>query len=446
VERKAKMSKLDSQTFSEASLPQLEIFNMPPTQTSVERIYYQDFRPVSQLNASSSDTPIEFAIGAAGGDYTDLSRTRLYVRGKIVNADGSDLAADKKVGPVQQLLASLFSQVDVTVGDKLVSVSNNTYAYTAYLQTLFGYGSGAKQGPLGSQLWSTDRGANVDSGDPFSTAGNEGLNKRTEITKGSATFDMTGPIFESVFEISKYLLNGVEISLKFFRNRPAFYLMSEEENPNFKFVFEDIIVRVCRVCVSNAVLLAHTNALTKAPARYNFKRSYVKMTTIASGHMNFVWDNVYNSFAPTKIVIGFASSVAVGGNYLLNPFRFPQSRVSSISLYVDGQSVPGKAIRISDGEYVGAYANLFDAFGKWGAATDIDIGRSEFLSSYALYAFEIEPLSNEDYLPLLKTANVRLETTFSQALIGATNCVIYSEFPAFLEINKSRAVYLHTAT
>lgn len=44
----------------EAQPSQLSVFEVPPTQTAVEKIYFQEYRPISQL---SSNSPIEFSIG-----------------------------------------------------------------------------------------------------------------------------------------------------------------------------------------------------------------------------------------------------------------------------------------------------------------------------------------------------------------------------------------------
>lgn len=55
------MSILSADGFREAMPSQLSLFDIPPTQTAVENIYFQDVRPVSQITGSS---PIEFLLSA----------------------------------------------------------------------------------------------------------------------------------------------------------------------------------------------------------------------------------------------------------------------------------------------------------------------------------------------------------------------------------------------
>ena len=72
----------------------------------------------------------------SGDDYLDLANTMLHVQAKVTRADGADLDMADPVGPVNNLLHSLFSQVDVYLKGTLVTPSTNTYAYRAYIETL----------------------------------------------------------------------------------------------------------------------------------------------------------------------------------------------------------------------------------------------------------------------------------------------------------------------
>lgn len=77
------MSVLSVETFREAMPSQLSLFDMPPTHTEEENVYFQDVRPISQISDSS---PIEFQLSAQNGmDYIDLKRTRIYVKLKVMN-------------------------------------------------------------------------------------------------------------------------------------------------------------------------------------------------------------------------------------------------------------------------------------------------------------------------------------------------------------------------
>ena len=88
--------------------------------------------------------PIEFNVSGTGEEYLDLARTQLYVKAKITKANGTALDADTQVGPVNLFLHSLFSQVDVSLNERLISASTNTYHYRAMIESLLNYGEEAK--------------------------------------------------------------------------------------------------------------------------------------------------------------------------------------------------------------------------------------------------------------------------------------------------------------
>ena len=81
-----------------------------------------------------SGGPIEFFIPGSGDDYMDLANTMLHVQVKVTRANGDDIDADDPVGPVNNWLHSLFSQVDLSLNGVLVTSSSNSYPYRAYIE------------------------------------------------------------------------------------------------------------------------------------------------------------------------------------------------------------------------------------------------------------------------------------------------------------------------
>ena len=53
-----------------------------------------------------------------------------------MNANREQLNATTDVAPVNFGVHALFSQIDMTLKDTLVIISNNTYPYKAYIETL----------------------------------------------------------------------------------------------------------------------------------------------------------------------------------------------------------------------------------------------------------------------------------------------------------------------
>ena len=90
----------------------------------------------------------EFAVSGAGNDYIDVANNYVFVEAQIVNTDGSNLDPDTDVGSVDLWMHSLFSDVSVSLSEKLVSPPTSMYPYRAYIETLPSYGPAAKESQL----------------------------------------------------------------------------------------------------------------------------------------------------------------------------------------------------------------------------------------------------------------------------------------------------------
>jgi len=132
----------------ECTKSELDLFVVPPTQISIESGTLLEYNPISTI---SQRTQIEFSVTGARQDISGL------VRAQIVKATDEPVDNNDAVGPTNLFLHSLFSEMDITLNDTLVTSSNNTYAYRSYLETLLSYGGAAKTSQLTSALYYMQR-------------------------------------------------------------------------------------------------------------------------------------------------------------------------------------------------------------------------------------------------------------------------------------------------
>ena len=121
-----------------------------------------------------------------------MTRSRLYVRVKIVKADGSALTTKEKTGIINLPLHTMWSQVDMYMNNKLVSLNSSHYPWKAYLKTIMSSGYDEQNSQLQSQLFYKDD-------DPMdSVTLNAGYINRYEYTKQSREFELESPLMEDV--------------------------------------------------------------------------------------------------------------------------------------------------------------------------------------------------------------------------------------------------------
>ena len=178
----------------------LDLFLLPPTQSSFQKGKSIDYHPITSL---SDGGPIEFKVSGNGKEFLDFARSYLYLKVKVLKADGSNLDGVSKVGFANYPIASLFNQVDVILGGKLISSATNTYAHHSILEVLLNYDKEVAESQLGCGLfWMEEMDI---SADPVL---NTGLGTRSEWTKTSRTVELQGRIHSDLFNQEKLILNG----------------------------------------------------------------------------------------------------------------------------------------------------------------------------------------------------------------------------------------------
>lgn len=421
---------------------EFDLFSVPPTQTSIAKGNWIEYHPLNNITDSA---PIQFSLQGSTGDYLDLSQFIFHVRVKLIQDNGDDLLPDANVGPVNLLLQSLFSDVDVTMNDRLVTPSTNTYPYRAILETLLSYGPEAKESQLTGSLFYKDTAGKMDSCKPNGNQDviNEGLKARYEYVKNSKIVDLVGPLHCDMFIQQKMLLGGVELKLKLHRSKNEFCLLSSEANAAFKVRIIDASLCVRHVKVHPGVALAHAKALEQGTAKYPINRVEVTTLSVPRGNIIFKRENLFLWNLPKRLVLGCGDTEAFNGTYNKNPFNFHHHHLNFLALYVDGEQLPWKPLRPSftDDRYIMSYQTLYSGLNSMFTDKSNQINRSDYGKGYTLYAFDLTPdLANGGHTNLRKNGNVRLEMQFENALTRSVSVIVYAEYDAVVEVDKSRNI------
>lgn len=319
--------------------------------------------------------------------------------------------------------------MDVYLNNKLVSFNTNNYPWKAYLKTVLFGGKEELSSQKTSQLYFKDEGT-MDDANAYN-GGNAGLVLRYGYTQESKVFELEGNLMEDIFDIDKYLINGVDIYIKLF------------SSPAYKVELLDVVYKVAKVRVDPGVLLNHSKQIESTPVKYTISRNELKMNTIPKGSTEFYWDNIFPQAIPDRIVVALVDQKAVNGDYTTNPFNFQHFNLTDVGIYINGESVPGRPLKtdFTAGHYSSAYARLFEASGKWNHDAGLVITRDNFGNGYSLFVFTIDPCSfGEEYLNLIRRGNTRLELKFKQATTKAANALVFATFSSLLEVDKTRDI------
>lgn len=430
------MSGLESE---ECIKSELDLFSIPPTQTSIEDGIWDTILPHPNFRDSST---IRFDIAGTSSHYLDLSQTELHCEIKCLKADNTGFSAtdeNPSISVVNNTLHSLFKQIKLSMSNLPVENTNDTYAYRAYIENLLCYSREAKGTFISAENWYKD----TDNFDHVgeSTTKNEGFIARSKLLQNGKKQHLVGKLHLDTFNTNRLMLNNLNMQLELSRTKPEFYLMGKLTDINsFKIYIEDIYLKVRRITVSPSVMYAHTLALEKTTAKYPIKRVVLKSTTLPYNSNKFSIAGIHTGVMPTRVVFGFLDTAAQDGDFKKNPFEFKHFGIKEFKLKAASKSVPYSTpltFDFDNDDYMNGYYGLFKNIRE----APNDISYKEYKNGNTLFAFDLTPdLCSSEHYNLAKDGSLDIDVVLKKPIETSITVLAYMEFDNILEINKHRAV------
>ena len=413
---------------------EVDLFSIPATDTTCDYSMYEEYQPI--VNVQDSVNKIEFKIPGNSNHYLDLADSFLRIKLKVVQRNGDDLTADSTVGTVNLFMHALFSQLDLYFNEKLVSTSNNGYAYRAFIETLLCYGKEYKSSQGECALYFEDTEGGI------ADTKNAGWASRQKYIQSSKPVELIDKLRFNLGNQHRYILNDVTMRICLTRASDSFALFSKMLGHEGMIKIISATYYIRKQLPFPSIILAHQRLLEKGEiAQYPFKNTEVKYFTISQGSSSAVEENIFVNTVPSRIVVGFVDSLAFNGDFYLNPFRFHHYNIRSLSVSVNNISMPIRPLTLDfdTDECLLPYYLLFTSTGIAGHDVGLSFGRNDFKENNALFTFDIQqPTGNEALLHLEKSGSVKIEVQFKSSLTKSVHCVILSEQQGVLEIDKFR--------
>lgn len=434
----------------ECSKSELDLFTIPPTQIVVEDSVWDDIKP----HPTFSDGVITFDMTGDSSNYLDLSDTELWVKlilqkkvantATYENAVFSDADATKNslIAPINNIMHSMFQQIQIYLNGKEVENTNSNYAYKAYMANLLSFGKEAKDTFLRSEGFFKDTAGAMENITLVETADakvkNLGFKSRYDIFKANQPVQLRGRLHCDIFNINRYMLSNVNITIKLTRTDPDFYLMGV--GAGHKIIISDTFLRVRRVKIAPSIMVDHAMALEKTTAKYPIKRVVIKQFTLPYAASKATISGVHTGIMPSRVVVGFLDNQAYTGTLTTNPFNFQHLDIKHLTLKLSSKGTPysgGIEMDYGGNCYHEAYRTLYQNIRE----SPNDISYYDYKNGYTLYAFDLSPdLCSGEHFNLLKDGSLDLDIEFKTSLSKSITSVFYLEFDNLIEITKQRNV------
>lgn len=419
------------ETFDDAKIftnKRVSLFSRPETDVSYSRVDFREYRP---SGAIVKDAPLSFMIGPTVTEYIDLRSIRLRLSIAIKKADGSAVTAADSVSLSNNVLNTVFRQVDVKLQQRTITTSVGTnHAYKALLDMLTAPRDGVSEEGAGFVL---DRPGHMNSMDT-----NTGVLERMERTKNGQAMIVEGPLNVDILQQDRLLMDGVPLEIVLYPSSDTFALMAPDNSEKYSFKIEDALLRVPHVLLDPGVQLGHAKQLEHHNALYPYTRSAVKTFNIGSGTYTWSTDNVFQESVPASMFVALVDAESYNGKYSGNAFDFENMDVSYAEFLVQGLPLAGPPFQPN---YTNKqYTEVFERYDRIQNVRDMTmVNHDTFPNGYNIFVFS---LTQAETSPV-RRGHTRLTLKFRQALDKAATVIVYGQFPALMEISKTRDITIH---
>ena len=402
---------------------------------------------VRPTGAISPEGPYRFQLPAHGAQsFLQPGATRLHLRFKIVNRDGTDITRwqdnDNPVAFVNLIASSFIKTVEVQInGSPITELRNDNCGLKAYMEHTTSYGVDAREthcavsgfhldefgmydevDRVERELNAEERAHNAmvqsartevltDAGNALLTrlselhlkvppAGkfrNKGFAIRHEMALMSRVVDVCGVFNADLFSVSKLVPPGVGLSVHLERASDDFLLMHGGDRGEYKIEIIDLKLQVRHVevrdTITNQIRKTLSNGNGKENLFYELNKTIIRTFSFAAGLVDTSVRNAFSGRLPTTLVIAQMRTEALDGHPGRNPFRFDHYDKCHIAARINGRNYPSEPLTPDCDRRLDAiaYRHLFDNIGISANNEGNCCTLSQFRNGMNYFAIDLTP-------------------------------------------------------
>jgi hypothetical protein len=254
----------------------------------------------------------------------------MYIRTRILKADGSKLTSIDSVNPTNNFFRALFQSCAVSINSTIPSRSSTLFPYGGHILDTLTHGDSYKSGQLSAHAFVNDEKPEV------LTAANPRFVERADISKLSTAFKIMGKLSESVFECPQVFPPDLNITITLRRSDSDKEVKASESFPYYV-QFEEVIFYVRKYMVNPQVVSYHHKLLnTNGKYYYSLKTYELRSFNIPSGVNTHLSENLFRKFLPQYVIVTFFDSATFSGRMNKDCFIFKHFNIQNIKIFSDG--------------------------------------------------------------------------------------------------------------
>ena len=425
---------------------ELELFSDDPLQGQMEERTTETILP---LSTEYSNT-ITFEVkNNREGCYLDPANIRLEVEVGIKKHDGTNwvnMAKGDKLFPINNLLHSMFKDVECQVNNQVINQNNSCYPYLSYIVTLLSYSDDYLDTQGFTFGWEKDEAKKFDTVDVADDSPRQA--RHMTFINGSDVYHtrtLIGRFVGELFQQERLMVHGADLRLVLRRTGHDFVLMGESANKQ-QLVILKALLHVDFVKIDDTLLIKHYNMHQKKNMIIPITRKLIKTYNITKGTYSETISSLFNQgILPKRMVLAMTTNQAFNGIYNKNCFNFQHFGLTELRVNYGGKDFPNKPFKpdFANQDYTKSYMSLFQGTDKLDKDVHLPITYEEYPEGFTVFCFDFTPdiSSSDNVKQLQKTGNITIDLRFSSALTQTVTLIAYAEYDNKIEIDFAKNVY-----
>lgn len=291
---------------------------------------------------------------------------------KILHKDGTELADDAKVAPLNYYGQSWIRKIQIHANNKLVYEDGSNYHLKVLTNSLLNYDEMTAECRMKSSGFYAE-GTRQDYPDTDKVgAAWESIQSQAAYRKLKARFakskwvEFTADLFVDIFRTSRDWPNNMNLVVSIFPHSPEYFLMSEEaDDKPVKYELKDLTMIVKKIQPNASVVAANNATIMKSSANYQFNGWTLAQSQLFRGQRKCDTNSLFRGYVPAKTVYFFVDSEALTGSFKKNPTLFKNWGITEFVQKVNGIPSPCRPLVFDweNNNIAEAYTSLFDGAG-----------------------------------------------------------------------------------
>ena len=421
----------------------LLLWDIRPTQTSIEEKYEITVYPTTTFE-DAYGAPVDFVIPSQpNGCLFDVDIVTTWQ----IKRAAADLAEGSQVSTINNFANSLWSFVDIRVGNRvnIMQSMEQAYAYQTFFNTVLNSESTRNDYLKQSEGFVMDTGQDKPATESVVFFNenpelilNKGGAKRAEAIKLSKEVTTKTKLHTPLLNHSKVLPTNLDIKVTFSKNKSRFLLLGDATAYLVKIMKVHLICTYLRP--REVVLNLLEERLKQSPALYDIEHPQISMRTIPQASLQCTLLDVFPSKLPKSAFFALVAASDLTGGYTSNPFTF--HRLASFQMYIDNREFFTSPIKFVNTpkvplDFSQAYLQLYKALGL-DRTGDCLINGDNFNINYMIAAVLTADKSHLAHLNLQRNADVRIELELETRATQPMVLITYSLYDKLYSIDKDR--------